>query len=120
MHKKYFNKNETIGALNQRVQFWKPLYTQNEYGEPVKSYQAQDPVWANVDYKTTNSSEYVKDTRVTAQTNVQVFIRFNKEINNEWRVVHKGVECNIISVLPDQKRRYMLLECLMDEPNVEF
>ena len=116
MIKDYFNRKEAIGRLKHRVQFWRPMYTVNEFGEREKSYTAQDPVWANVEYKTTNSNEYVKDTRLTSLTNVQILIRHNPDINAEWRVVHKGVQMNIASVLVGQKETYTLLECIIDEP----
>jgi SPP1 family predicted phage head-tail adaptor len=114
--KDYFRNNEMIGRMRDRVNLLEPVYAKNAYGEDSKSYTAQPAVWAHMDFKTTNSNEYVTGTRITSEANCQITIRFNPAVTADWRVRHNQEEFNIISVLPDAKRNYCLLECILDKP----
>jgi SPP1 family predicted phage head-tail adaptor len=118
--KEYFRKKEAIGRMRHRVQFLKPTYTLNSFGEKVKTYTAQDVVWAHIEYTTSLSDESVEAQRILARVNCRVTIRFNSEINAEWRMLHNNEKFEIRSVLPDAKQMYMLLECEIDEPVTSY
>lgn len=115
-----YNKREQAGKMRHRVQFWEPVYTPNDFGEKEKTYTAQDPVWANVEFRTSGSDEDEEAQRITSRVSCRVTIRFNSEINAEWRMVHKNEEFNILTVLPDAKRHYTLLECEIDKPVTSY
>jgi len=120
MNRDYFRKKETVGRLRHRVQFWQPIYTANAYGEQEKSYTALDPVWANVEYLPSGSGEDSEAQRITSMVNCRVIIRFNSLINAEWRMVHNNEQFNVLTVLPDAKQQYMMLECVIDEPVTSY
>lgn len=115
MTRDYFNRNEAIGRMRDRVELLEPTYTQNDFGEREKSFTPHT-VWAHMDFKTTNSNEYVIGTRITSETNCQITIRFRADVTADWRVRRGSEEFNIVSVLPDAKRKYCLLECVLDKP----
>lgn len=111
-----YNKSENIGQLRHRVQFERPVYTVNDFGERAKTFQLQDATWAHIEYKTDTSDERVDAQRITSQVYAVVRCRYNSEINARWRMRHDDARFNILSILPDAKRQYMTLECIMDEP----
>lgn len=111
-----YNKNENIGQMRHRVQFLKPVYTSNAYGEREKTYAAQAETWASIEYRSQGSSEEVDAQRIASRVDCRVTIRFNSEINAEWRMVYGNQKFNVRTVLPDAKKMFMLLECEIDEP----
>ena len=115
-----YNKKENIGRMRHRVQFLKPTYTPNDYGEKEKTYTPQAETWAHIEYKESGSDESGEASRITSRINCLVTIRFNSEINAEWRMTHNNEQFNIRTVLPDAKQMYMRLECEIDEPITSY
>jgi len=111
-----YNKRENIGQMRHRVQFEKAVYTANDFGERSKSYELQSAVWAHIEYKTSTSGESVEAQRIVSQLYAIVRCRYDRDVTADWRLRHKEARFNIVSVLPDAKRQYMELECIMDEP----
>lgn len=115
-----YNKNENIGQMRHRVQFLKPTYTLNSFGEKVKGYTAQPETWAHIAYSSQSSDEQEDAQRITSRVYCLVTIRFNSEVNAEWRMIHRNEQFNIKSVLPDEKMKYMRIECEIDEPVTSY
>lgn len=106
--------------MRHRVQFLKPTYTENDFGEKEKTYTPQAATWAHIEYKESGSGESGDASRITSVVNCLVTIRFNSEINAEWRMTHNNEQFNIRTVLLDTKQMYMRLECEIDEPVTSY
>ncbi len=104
---------KSIGELNQQVQLaTKVVEIDPDYGgEENISWQKGNSIWAKVEFLQSGSSEAVSSNQKTNRTAVNFTLRF-REVSTTQDVVYKGLRYEIVSVLPDVDRCYVLLETL--------
>jgi len=106
---------ERIGKMRHRVTLLKPYFNRDEYGDQVvQSLDRYADRWAWVEFRELRSDEKEDVNRLTSFVYARVTVRFDEAINARWRLVHKGKSYDILTVLPDEKEQYMLLECEHD------
>lgn len=107
-------KNERIGQMRHRVELVKPEFTRDDYGAQVKHWVGAGYKWAQIEFKEGASDEKNDVNRLTSIVAIRVRLRFDALIQPTWRLVHYGKSYDVLTVLPDAMRHYMILECEHD------
>lgn len=106
---------ERIGPMRHRVKLMKPTFTTDDYGEPVATtWTEYAERWARWEFRELRSDEREDVNRLTTQVYARVQMRYDNQVTAEWRAIFDGKEYDILTVLPDEKREYMLVECEYD------
>jgi SPP1 family predicted phage head-tail adaptor len=111
-----YNKGENIGKLNKRVVLEQYLTASDDYNAETKVWVSSDPIWASIEYTTARSDEDAIAQRIVSRLYALIVMRYRRDVYPNFRVKHEDARFNILSILPDDKRKYMRLECVMDEP----
>jgi len=104
------NKKERIGRMRHQVRFVSPHTSIDAVGGEVHTWVTGDSIWANVDYKQVDSDDRMIADRYTNITSALTTIRYNAEIEAQYRMIFDGLEWEIRSILPYSHNRYMQLE----------
>lgn len=95
------------GILDQRVGIDEPVTTQDDTGAEVVTWTPIGEVWAAV--HPLNGREKLQAGQVGATMDTRITIRWSpatERINAKWRLTHRGVIYNIVSVAQaDMARR---------------
>lgn len=106
---------ERIGYMRHRITLMKPYFNRDEYGDQVtESVSKYAERWARFEFRELRSDEKEGVNRLTSFAYARVTVRFDSQIQPTWRVVFNGKSYDILTVLPDEKEQYMLLECEHD------
>lgn len=104
-------KNERIGRLNRRVQLHYATETVNTYGERVEAWTSLGTFWAGIQYRTLASKETPEAGQETAIQKVEITIRKNALLDENWRVYHDGRLYEIETVSESTDRALQVLGC---------
>jgi SPP1 family predicted phage head-tail adaptor len=100
------------GLLRHPVKIEHPVETQDDYGEPVKTWQKipSGDDWARKEDLT--GRELFQAQQITAQITTQFTLRYRDDVDGRMQVVCDGAYYHIESVQdPDGRRESTLLLC---------
>lgn len=99
------------GKLNERVLIQRPEITQDDFGALLKKWVDVGEVWANVRFP--RGAEFQRGNTDLRTVSASVRLRFRRDVNADWRVVHRGRILAITAVLPDEAgKQYVDLICI--------
>lgn len=102
-----------IGELRHRIKFLNPIQGRDEdTGSEIKTFIESNEVWAKMEFKPIGSDEKLEADKLTPMTAADVTIRYVSGITSEMEIVHDGLNYKILSVLPDAKICWLLLETI--------
>lgn len=111
-----YNKRERIGQLRQRILLEKYTVTQDAFGGEVRAWVEVGPLWASIEYNATRGGEREVSDRLTALVHATIRIRYREDVDESMRVLHRKERYQIARLMPDPKRQYIDLSCIIDEP----
>ncbi len=109
-----YSKTERIGRMRHQVYFLTPTPARGDFGEQTSTWALGSAVFADVEYKEAGSSEEERASRKQPFTQIRVTMRYSATVTERMRLKVDGSEFDIISVLPDAKRQYMVIEAEKD------
>lgn len=105
--------NRGAGQLKRRVTLQRATETQNEYGQPVKTWAAVDTVWASA--MPLEGRELFTAQAVHAKLTRRFVIRYRSDVEASWRVVYRGQPYELVQEPIDVGDRRAYLELLCEE-----
>ncbi len=90
------------GTLDRRVVIERYTTTQDEVGEPVKTYEAVDTIWAQV--LPLRGQERFVAQQEYAEVTTRFRLRHRTDIDEKMRLVHDGDEYDIMAILEIGRR----------------
>jgi len=97
----------TIGKLDQRLTIQDYTAVKNASGEFIRTYADLITVWAGVDF-TGGGEDFEADQKVA--TNVVTFkVRFTT-VAEDYRIIYKTDEYDILHIGGDYRTRYLLIK----------
>lgn len=91
----------SAGELRDRITLQKPTYVSDGMGGDITTFVDVATIWAKA--WTVSSNE---------QTRIQKFkVRFRRVIRPEWIIKHGESYFDIVSIDPDEKKKYIYLTC---------
>ncbi|WP_374711533.1 phage head closure protein [Symbiobacterium terraclitae] len=100
----------TAAVFRQRVTLQQHVVGQDEYGQPIDTWQDVATVWAAVE--PLRGREYFAAHQVQAEVTTRIRIRYRRGIRPEMRVLYDGRVFNILSVIdPEERHRELQLMC---------
>lgn len=98
------------GDLRLRVKLQKPVFTTNERGMRIPTWETVRDVMAGK--RDVSGREFYIAQAYNAEKTVTFVIRWRDDVTTQWRVVHNGVSYNIMEVNHlGYMRDYMHLKC---------
>lgn len=103
---------DDIGQMNRRIELITIVSSvDSDYGgQTSDSETTTATVWASYEAKETSSGEDVIGGQKDAKMKVNWKIRHRSDVNEKMIVKEDGLYYNILTVIPDSKRCYQLLE----------
>ncbi len=96
--------------MRHRLKMLELVETENEYGEPVATYQEQATVWGRVE-DLRGRDRYLAQ-QAQSEVDALVTIRHRDGVAPTMRVQHGGRTLHIDAVIrPDDRRRLLELQC---------
>ncbi len=96
--------------LNQLVLIQAPASGADALGQPNTGWTSVGSAWANL--KATNGVETIKAGGEASSYRVSIRMRYRTDVTPAMRVVHNGVNYNVLAVLPDLAlRQHVDLMC---------
>lgn len=111
-----YQKNERIGRMRHQIRYMKPLVGRGDYGQELRTWITSSPVFANIEYLEAGSGEEEIASRKQAVTRARITTRYRATVYPKMRIKADSQEFAILSVLPDSKRQYMVVEAVIDGP----
>jgi len=111
-----YQKNERIGRMRHQIQYMKPLVGRGDFGQELRTWITSSPVFANIEYLEAGSGEEEIASRKQAVTTARITTRYRSTVYPKMRIKADSQEFAILSVLPDSKRQYMVVEAVIDGP----
>lgn len=99
-----------IGKLDKRVTLQQPAAGVDEIGQPLTSWDDVAELWADVRYQSGLSA--IKAGADVSLSKVRIRLR-HRAVNAGQRILHDGTVFAIQAVLPDARRAYVDLVCLV-------
>ncbi|KAA0017110.1 phage head closure protein [Salinicola corii] len=102
------------GRLRHRVTIQRQGEGKDELGQPVEGWEDVATVWAEV--TGLSGREYIASGGEQSEVSMQVLMRYRTGIDETMQVIHPpptggGEIYEIISALPDARRRQLILMC---------
>lgn len=101
-----------IGKLDRRVLIERPVETQNEFGEPVKTWVTVATVWAEV--TPLSGRELFAAQQIVPEASLRIRIRYRSDIDETMRITHDGKVYGVQHIAEIGRRDG--LEILVREP----
>ncbi len=101
---------DKIGKMNRKIRFSMPLQGRGKYGGSKKDWQQSEEVYAAVEFKEVGSDERLEADQLTAMTAANFVLRYKTGLRTNMVIEYDGVDYKILSVLPDDRRCYMVIE----------
>ena len=99
------------GKLRERITIQAPTVTRSAYGDEEVTWTDIATIWAAVWPR--SGKEYFTSQQWQAEANIQIRIRFRKDINPGWRIKHGNNLYDIKAVIcPEYRRRDLDLMCI--------
>lgn len=97
--------------MNRRIQLHYATETVNTYGERVEAWASAGTYWGAVEYLFLRSKEAEEAGQPTAVQEIQVTIRKNASVDENWRVYHDSRLYDIEAIAESNDRQLMILGC---------
>ena len=98
-----------IGQLREQIQLATKTVVRDEIGGVDPNWSLSSNIWAAVEFKATGSDERFSSDQQTAYTAANFTIRL-REVSEDQEIIYRDDRYQILSVLPDAKRCYMIIE----------
>lgn len=105
-----------IGPMRHRLSFRTFTESQGSDGSLARTWTTQTEQWGRVEFTTVASGEEFEAEQVVHRMAIVVNVRYRNDIRPKHRILHEGLEYDILSVLPDPKRMYLTIEAVQVEP----
>lgn len=100
------------GTLRNRITIQQKTVAYDRFNCPIEGkaqWTEYARVWAS--FKRIKGSEYFVAKQLQNKEYMQVYIRYRTDINQKMRVVHESKIYNIESIMPSNKKDYLILMC---------
>lgn len=102
-----------IGNLRHRITFLAPLQGRDpKSGAEIRTFNESAEVWALVEFLEIRSGEKLEADKLTPITSAKITLRYKSGITSEMEVGFDGLRYKILSVLPDPKKCFLVLETI--------
>lgn len=108
-------KRSQIGQMRHRVTFRTFSESQGSDGSLARTWTTQTEQWGRVEFTLADSEEAFEGEQVVHRMAMTLVVRYRNDIRPKHRVLHEGIEYDIISVLPDPMRAYLTIEAVQVE-----
>lgn len=99
-----------IGPMRHRLSFRTYTESQASDGSMTRTWTTETEQWGRVEFTTVASGEDFEAEQVVHRMAITVVVRYRNDIRPKHRILHEGLEYDILSVLPDPKRMYLTIE----------
>jgi len=103
--------------MRHELQFLSPLTGRDENGAETQTWIASQKVWCNIEFLESGSDEKSEGARIHSFVNTRIKLRYLEGITAKMRLYARGYEFDILTVLPDLRNSYLVLECKQDRPS---
>lgn len=106
-------RRDFAGSMDQRIEIIQLSKTvESDYGGmTLGSSSTLATVWAKIEYRETGSDEEVKAGQIDLVQMVKITMRYRSDVKPTMLVRHDSLYYDILSVLPQGRQDYMILEC---------
>lgn len=104
-----------IGELNERIQIATKSTTVDEIGGFTNQWTLGNEIWAKVEFRAPGSDEAFDAKQITSYTAAVFTVRF-RELNEAQEIEYRSDRYQIISLLPQDKRTYLIIEARKKSP----
>lgn len=96
--------------MNDRITLLKRESGRDAAGQPAETWPGVTTIWAHVKFET--GAQVLRANADISVVRVSIRIRARTDVDQTFRVRHKGVEYDVKSVIPDSSdRAFMFLVC---------
>jgi SPP1 family predicted phage head-tail adaptor len=108
-------KRSQIGNMRHRISFRTFTESQGSDGSLARTWTTETEQWGRVEFTTAQSEESFEGEQVVHRLAMTLVVRYRNDIRPKHRVLHEGIEYDIISVLADPMRVYLTIEAIQRE-----
>lgn len=99
------------GDLRHRVTLQKPVYSQDEFGQPENNWEDIVTVWAKIE-DISGREYFIAQQAPTAQVSTRIIVRWRSGVRPEMRIVHKDRIFDIKAAFdPESRKRWLHVMC---------
>lgn len=107
---------QLIGRMRHRLAFRTFTESQGADGSMTRTWTTQSEQWGEVLFSVSASGEEFEAEQVVHRMAVTVTVRYRNDIRPKHRILHEGLEYDILSVLPDPTQSFLVIEAVQVEP----
>jgi SPP1 family predicted phage head-tail adaptor len=96
--------------LDLRVELFQPTLTTNASGQSIKGWVSAGTFYAGRDVLAQAGSEGMPYNQMESAYNATWRLRYGNAVKADWRLVFGDEDYDIISVVPEGRRRYLLVK----------
>ena len=96
--------------LDLRVELFQPTLTTNASGQSIKGWASAGTFYAGRDVLPQAGTENMPYDQMVSAFNVTWRLRYGNAVKANWRLVYEGEDYDIVSVVPEGRRRYLLVK----------
>lgn len=101
---------QLIGRMRHRLAFRTFTEAQGSDGSMARTWTTQTEQWGEVLFSTVASGEEFEAEQVVHRMAITVTVRYRNDIRPKHRILHEGLEYDILSVLPDPLQSFLMIE----------
>lgn len=107
---------QIIGRMRHRLAFRTFTESQGADGSLSRTWTTQAEQWGEIEFTTGQSGEEYEGEQLVHKMKMILHVRYRNDIRPTHRVLHEGLEYDILSVLPSPKQEYLRVEAIQVEP----
>jgi SPP1 family predicted phage head-tail adaptor len=96
--------------LDLRVELFQPTTIPNNSGQVIKAWASAGTFYAEREILPQAGSEAMPYDQMVSAANYTWRLRFGNPVRPNWRLVYNNEDYDIISVVPEGRRRYLLVK----------
>lgn len=95
------------GVLRERVTIQRKVVTRDGYGAEGVAWQDVATVWARVEV--VKGREGPESRQMDVMASHRVAMRYRTDVDETMRLLWRGRVLNIVALIPDERRRYLVV-----------
>jgi SPP1 family predicted phage head-tail adaptor len=96
--------------LDLRVELFQPTSVPNNSGQVIKTWASAGTFYAGREVLPQAGGEGMPYNQMESAFNVTWRLRYGNAVQASWRLVYNNEDYDIISVVPEGRRRYLLVK----------
>lgn len=108
--------DQLTGRMRHRLSFRTFTESQGSDGSLARTWTTEAEQWGEVLFTVVGSAEEFEAEQVVHRMAATVTVRYRNDIRPKHRILYEGLEYDIISVLPDPKQSFLVIEAVQVEP----